>query len=256
MLRTTLPQFGAAATKSYSVHCIERMAGIRFNRSPHGAHRSAPHNNLTLLLMRLLPVIAIALACCRPLWCFAEGNYAFVDDEGGVHLTNVPDDQRYLRLDPPAPAATRAGGTQPQGSEAVPRYAYRDVIESAAGRYGVEPALLHAVISVESGYNPKAVSKRGASGLMQLMPETAKRYGVTDLFNPAANVRAGAQYLADLLRMFDNDLQLALAAYNAGEAAVVKFGNRIPPYRETVQYVPKVVDFYRRFRSLFGQPPV
>ncbi len=248
--------FRAIRMKTYSIHCIEHRAGIGFNRFPHGADRAAPHNNSTLF-MRLLPIIAIALACCRPLWCLADGEYAFVDDQGGVHLTNVPDDQRYQRLDPPSPAPARARRTpvEEAGAQLAPRVAYREVIATAANRYGLEPALLHAVISVESGYDAKAVSKRGASGLMQLMPETAKRYGVSDVFNPAANVRAGAQYLADLLRMFDNDLQLALAAYNAGEASVIKFGNRIPPYRETVEYVPKVVDFYRRFRSLFGQPP-
>ena len=208
--------------------------------------------------MRLLPIIAIVLACCQPSWGRTDaGNYAFVDDAGGVHLSNVPDDQRYRPLDAPAAAANAVAPAAPArgGADAALRYAYREVVESAAGQSGVDPALLHAVISVESGYNAKAVSKRGASGLMQLMPETAKRYGVTDVFNPAANVRAGARYLADLLKMFDNDLQLALAAYNAGEAAVIKFGNRIPPYRETVEYVPKVVDFYRRFQSAFGQPP-
>jgi soluble lytic murein transglycosylase-like protein len=110
--------------------------------------------------------------------------------------------------------------------------------------------LLHAVISVESGYNARAVSKRGAAGLMQLMPETARRFGVADVFDPADNVRAGAQYLIALLKLFDNDLRLALAAYNAGEGAVIKYGRRIPPYRETAAYVPRVVGFYEKFRLL------
>jgi len=88
----------------------------------------------------------------------------------------------------------------------------------------------------------------GAAGLMQLMPETARRYGVADVFDPAENVRAGAQYLRHLLKLFDNDLQLALAAYNAGEAAVIKYGKRIPPYRETAAYVPLVVSNYRKNR--------
>ncbi len=126
---------------------------------------------------------------------------------------------------------------------------YRAVVAREALRYGLEPALLHAVISVESGYNANAVSKRGAAGLMQLMPETAKRYGVVNVFDPVENVRAGAHYLGDLLKLFDNDLTLALAAYNAGEGAVLKYGS-IPPFRETAAYVPKVVAFYEKLRSL------
>jgi soluble lytic murein transglycosylase-like protein len=106
------------------------------------------------------------------------------------------------------------------------------------------------VISVESRYNVKAVSKKGASGLMQLMPETAKRYGVADIFDPLQNIRAGAQYLRDLLKMFNNDMRLALAAYNAGENAVVRHGSKIPPYRETTAYVPKVLAFYKQLGSL------
>jgi soluble lytic murein transglycosylase-like protein len=99
---------------------------------------------------------------------------------------------------------------------------------------------------VESGYDPHAVSRAGAVGLMQLMPDTARRYGVRNLRDPAQNVQAGARYLRDLMGKFDNDLTLALAAYNAGEEAVAQYGNRIPPFRETLNYVPKVLDVYRR----------
>jgi soluble lytic murein transglycosylase-like protein len=84
---------------------------------------------------------------------------------------------------------------------------------------------------------------------MQLMPQTAKRYGVADAFDPRQNLDGGARYLKDLLQMFDNDVSLALAAYNAGEHAVAKYGNRIPPYRETLQYVPRVLDFYQRYQA-------
>jgi soluble lytic murein transglycosylase-like protein len=107
------------------------------------------------------------------------------------------------------------------------------VVEEVSRAYGLESALLHAVISVESSYNPKAVSKAGAAGLMQLMPGTAKRYGVADAFDPAQNLRGGANYLRDLLKLFDSDVSLALAAFNAGEDAVMRYGNRIP-YRETL----------------------
>jgi soluble lytic murein transglycosylase-like protein len=187
-----------------------------------------------------------ALALCVPLTCAADaGIYKFVDNEGGVYLSNIPDDDRYrLLIASPEPLieAVREAPANP-----ATRQQYGAVVERAAGKFGLDAALLHAVIAVESGYNPNAVSRRGAGGLMQLMPETARRFGVTNVFDPADNVRGGAQYLAELLRMFGNDLQLVLAAYNAGEAAVLKYGNRIPPYRETVAYVPKVVDFYKKF---------
>jgi soluble lytic murein transglycosylase-like protein len=124
---------------------------------------------------------------------------------------------------------------------------YARQIQAAAMAYNVEAALIRAVISVESGYNPSAVSRAGAVGLMQLMPETAKHYKVRDRHDPGQNIRGGAQYLRDLLRTFNNDLQLTIAAYNAGEQAVMKYGNRIPPYRGTLAYVPKVMMFYKQY---------
>ena len=108
--------------------------------------------------------------------------------------------------------------------------------------------MLHAVITVESRYDAAAVWPKGAIGLMQLMPGTAKRYGVADPFDPVQNVAGGARYLRDLLRMFDHDVRLALAAFNAGEHSVVRHGYRIPPFAETLEYVPRVLDLYRRYR--------
>ena len=193
-----------------------------------------------------------AFLLCAPMICFSGTEvYAFADGDGGIHLSNVPDDRRYSILDlqaastdaPASPAPARVQAARPILSRP-----YTAVVEQAAERYGIEAALLHAVIAVESAYNAQARSSRGAAGLMQLMPETARRYGVADVFDPAENVRAGAQYLRHLLKLFDNDLQLALAAYNAGEAAVIKYGKRIPPYRETAAYVPLVVSNYRKNR--------
>jgi Transglycosylase SLT domain/Domain of unknown function (DUF4124) len=126
---------------------------------------------------------------------------------------------------------------------------YASQIQAAATANNVDVALIRAVISAESGYNPSAVSRAGAVGLMQLMPETASRYNVADSRDPAQNIHGGTQYLRDLLLMFNNDLRLAIAAYNAGEQAVMKYGNRIPPYRETLAYVPKVMKFYERYRT-------
>jgi soluble lytic murein transglycosylase-like protein len=116
--------------------------------------------------------------------------------------------------------------------------------------YGIDATLLHAVISTESGYNSLAVSRKGARGLMQVMPATAERYGVrpAELALATTNLRTGARYLADLLRLFDGDLTLALAAYNAGEQAVLRHGKRIPPYAETQAYVPRVLGTYDRLK--------
>jgi len=123
------------------------------------------------------------------------------------------------------------------------------IIDAAAREHALPPSLLHAVIAVESGYNPRAVSKAGAKGLMQLMPETGSRFGARDLFDATQNVRAGAQYLKWLLGTFDGDMALALAGYNAGENAVMRYGNKIPPYRETQEYVPKVLAVYKQLSN-------
>lgn len=115
------------------------------------------------------------------------------------------------------------------------------IVHEVAASEQVSPHLLEAVIAVESGYNPRAVSPKGAQGLMQLMPATASRFGVVDPFDPRENVRAGARYLKQLLELFGGELRLALAAYNAGEQAVIRSGHRIPPYAETQRYVPRVL---------------
>jgi soluble lytic murein transglycosylase-like protein len=175
--------------------------------------------------------------------------YAYVENgrSSVVYSDTPPADGRYrlFKKDPPAQfaatLAARGFGLKPGR--------YSDHILAASQETKVEPALIHAVISVESGYNPSARSRAGAVGLMQLMPETAKRYGVTDRLDPAQNIQGGARYLRDLKVMFDNNLNLVLAAYNAGEQAVMKYGRRIPPYRETTAYVPKVLSHYRKYRA-------
>jgi hypothetical protein len=122
---------------------------------------------------------------------------------------------------------------------------YGSLIVDAAERYRLDGLLLAAVVEAESGWNPRAVSPRGALGLMQLMPATAAHYGATEPADPRANVRAGARYLRDLLRRFDDDLELALAAYNAGPANVARYGG-VPPFRETTRYVDRVLRIYLR----------
>jgi soluble lytic murein transglycosylase-like protein len=139
---------------------------------------------------------------------------------------------------------------QPSSTSIVSRVmALAPLIDEAAQTTGLDRALLMAVIDVESNGDPRAVSPQGASGLMQLMPGTAARHGATNLFDPRQNLAAGARYLARLMKQF-GDLRLALAAYNAGEGAVRKYGGQIPPYAETMEYVPKVIERYRHYRNI------
>lgn len=124
---------------------------------------------------------------------------------------------------------------------------FNNEVISAANITGIEPALIHAVIAVESKHNPHAQSIKGAYGLMQLMPETSRRFNVLDKNNSKQNILAGAQYLRELLKLFNGDLTLSLAAYNAGPAAVQRFGGKIPPFKETTNYVPKVLKYYKQY---------
>jgi len=126
------------------------------------------------------------------------------------------------------------------------RGAYHALINATAKAANIQADLLHAVIAVESGYDYRALSPKGAQGLMQLMPDTARLYTVSNPYDPAQNVRAGARHLRYLLGEFDNDLALALAAYNAGAEAVRRYRNSIPPYPETRDYVQRVIQLYRR----------
>lgn len=132
------------------------------------------------------------------------------------------------------------------------------LIRSAAARHGLDPRLMLAVMRQESSFNMRAVSPKGARGLMQLMPATARRFGVRDIFDPAQNIEGGAQYLRFLLDTFNGDVELALAGYNAGENAVARYGNRIPPYRETQDYVRRITAHYQRLvdaQSVRLKPP-
>jgi soluble lytic murein transglycosylase-like protein len=177
--------------------------------------------------------------------------YWFTDENGVAHFSNVPTDERYVplkTLDPPI-AEAAIPGIADRRSNAPVKVQYAAIIDEIARTYGLESALIHAVVSVESAYNARALSRKGAAGLMQLMPETARRYGVTDRFDPMQNLSAGGRHLSGLLKMFDGNMGLALAAYNAGEKNVVKYGNRIPPFQETQNYVPKVLGLYQRYRA-------
>jgi soluble lytic murein transglycosylase-like protein len=193
--------------------------------------------------------------------------FGTVRPSGMVVLTNIPSamreaDLKVIVASPPNAAASNAATNNAATSNAVvtpiPGPAapddsdasrFAEIIAEAGRKWNVRPELLRAVIAVESSFNPLAVSKRGARGLMQLMPETARRFAAGNLFDPRANVLAGARYLRTLLNLFDDDIELALAAYNAGEQSVIKAGYRIPAIPETRAYVPAVMARYRRLIS-------
>jgi len=189
--------------------------------------------------------------------------YGFVDERGVAHFSNYAVDSRYYlykkeRSDTSNPGSNLViiNVSRPPRGRAIridpaQRKRLAPLIAETARSYQLSPALLHAVITVESGYNASARSAKGAMGLMQLMPGTAKRYEVANAWDPRQNLTGGARYLRDLLGMFNNDLTLTLAAYNAGEEAVRKNGNRVPPYPETRQYVPRVLQHYHLYADAY-----
>lgn len=174
--------------------------------------------------------------------------FEFTDAHGTVHYSNVPIDKRYHAvIDLTQDEAAR----EPPVDLLLQKSAvFSSIIEVAARTNQLEPALVRAVMLAESGCDPHAASKRGARGLMQLMPATARQYGVSDVFDPEQNIRAGSRYLRDLTDRYQNDLELVLAAYNAGPGTVDQNGRKIPPLKETLDYVPRVLQIYRHLLEL------
>jgi soluble lytic murein transglycosylase-like protein len=164
---------------------------------------------------------------------FADELLYYIDKDGQIVFTNTPSKKSVK----PVPRMRR--GPAQYSAKALPKTAYDPYIEQVARDNNVDPSLVKAVALVESGFNPKAVSNKGARGLMQLLPSTAKQYGVTNLHDPYQNLKAGAAHLRDLLDEFDGNVTLALAAYNAGSGAVRRYGG-VPAYAETQNYVKKI----------------
>jgi cell division septation protein DedD len=186
----------------------------------------------------------------------SANSYYYKKDANGVVC--------YTNIDPKSPGYKKIGspwgtfrGTPKSQRGYLNKYKYSDKfdehINSTAGWYGIDPLLIKAMIKVESNFNPEAVSPQGAMGVMQLMPATAERIGVSDPFDPVENIEGGVKYFNMLMTMFNNNTTLAIAGYNAGENAVIKYDYKIPPYEETIEYVNRVYAHYDYLKKHPGE---
>ena len=193
----------------------------------------------------------MSVCLCLMLPCTSPADiYRYIDAQGVVHFTNTPTDQGYtLYLKEKkyrrGPARSKSAQSKRfrSGSDV-----YDNIILKAAGTFGVDRALIKAVIHAESGFDPNAVSRKGARGLMQIMPKNDIALEISNPFDPAQNIMGGTQYLKRMLTRYNEKLSLALAAYNAGPSAVDKYNN-IPPYEETRTYVQRVMALYSRYKN-------
>jgi hypothetical protein len=195
-----------------------------------------------MTLKRTLSLIVLAAVIFGAASIGQGDIYKYVDPEGVVHLTNVPTEHNvpYILVIKEKRVILQLKGD-------ITRY--DDLIAKASERYRVDSTLIKAIIKAESNFNHRAVSPMGARGLMQLMPTTAATLQVKDSFHPENNIDGGVRYLRYLMNLFNGNLPLVLAAYNAGENTVLRYNNRIPPYQETQRYVRRVLDLFNRYNS-------
>jgi soluble lytic murein transglycosylase-like protein len=204
------------------------------------------NNSVILKKQNKNNVLGIIFSVFAVYFLLATANFAradifkYVDDEGVLHLTNVPSipNAKYVLVLKEKRILFRHN---------IDINKYDQLILMACNKHKIDPALIKAVIKAESNFNHQAVSPVGAQGLMQLMPATASQLQVEDAFHPEKNIEGGVRYLRYLLTLYHGNLTLALAAYNAGERAVAKHHNQVPPYRETQNYVKRVLSFYNSF---------
>ncbi len=204
------------------------------------------HKRLVGMGRKLIKIVGIT-TCYVLILLFAAGLpvhadiYRYIDENGVMHFTNTPTSstQQFKLFLREKKNVTHRDSTKE----------YDDIISKASRQYGVSFPLLKAIIKAESGFDPRAVSKKGAKGLMQIMPENFKPLGIKDPFDPSQNIHAGAHYFKQMYDRFNGKLALSLAAYNAGPAAVDRY-KTIPPYEETEEYVRRVLEFYYNYKNL------
>ena len=195
-------------------------------------------------------ILALALFVCMPVLPAGADIFQYTDENGVLHFTNVSGGKNHkrVRAEPEGPreaaAAPKARPASPTPSPSmnIPG-AYLEIINSACDRHGIDPSLVHAIVKVESDFNPYALSRKGAMGLMQLMPQTAVDMNIKNSFNPSENIDGGVKYLRYLIDRYEGNLSLALAAYNSGETAVKRWGT-VPPFKETQNYVKRILKIY------------
>ena len=194
-------------------------------------------------IVHIIFPLALIVGLVLPVSVLAD-IYKYVDENGVIHFTNVPTDAKYKLILKEKRVQFHLG----------PNYEKYDLmIMKAAGKYGVDYALIKAIIKAESNFNPMAISRVGAKGLMQLMPKTAYAFQVNDSFHPEDNIEGGVRYLRYLINLFKGNLYLALAAYNAGEKAVYRYSG-IPPFQETRTFIRRVVHYFQEYSAEPRQP--
>lgn len=225
--------------------------------------------------------VALLAACTAVVPVVHAAVWGYIDEYGTPHLATEKLDERYQLFfkgktegEIAADAAAKAAPRPDEAFVRTPIFRrveahpnvkkYEPLLARHAQEYGVDLALVKAVVAVESAYEPEAVSQKGAVGLMQVIPDTAERYGVGDdakrtveqkLLDPAVNIRIGTRYLGELLARFGGDVALAVAAYNAGEGAVERYGNKVPPFPETQEFVKLVLQFHALYKPPPPPPP-
>jgi len=195
-------------------------------------------------VFKVFVVVLLCIPCASGVW--SQDFYSYKDSSGTRVFTNIPPSSfKGSEVQTISQRGATQNAQEPAQETVYTPNTFDGLIKKYASQFRVDPVLIHSIISTESNFDPRAISNKGARGLMQLMPDTANRLGVKDSFDPEQNIRGGVQYFRSLLDMFDNDLELSLAAYNAGENLVRRLG-KMPSYQETIDYVSSVTGKYKK----------
>ncbi len=225
-------------SRTYVQDRCRGRASIQFKR-----YRAEPCNEMKALFIYAIFGIGAAVLLLLPAGGLAKNVYVYKDHKGVVHFTDAPTESKFRLF-----KIMASGGTVKRKIYRIDQTHIETLITKAARTYNLEPALIKAVIKAESAFDPRAVSYKGAKGLMQLMPETAREMNVTDAFNPGENIAGGSRYLRYLLDRYKGDMRLAVAAYNMGPERIGK-NKSIPPIRETRLYLKRVMEYYQDYKK-------